>query len=72
MINIEQTIPHIPSKNMGKTIDFMVIVFGFKSSSYIEHYSELSLGNNVLGILASEGEPNQQSIYLKVSDVDIW
>jgi hypothetical protein len=30
------------------------------------------LRNNLLGILASKGEPNQQSIYLQVSDVDIW
>ena len=50
----------------------IVMVFGFKATSYIEHYSELSLGNNVLGIHTSEGEPNQQSFYLKASDVDFW
>jgi predicted enzyme related to lactoylglutathione lyase len=73
MKDLERIIPHIPSKNIGETSDFMSKVFGFKSSSQTEFYSELSLGNKTLGILASDGEPNQQSIYLQVGDVDtLW
>ncbi len=73
MENLERIIPHIPSKNMEKTIEFMSDVFGFKASSHTEFYSELSSGNKVLGILASHGEPNQQSIYLQIADIDtLW
>ena len=73
MESLERVIPHIPSTDMVKTINFMVDVFRFKSSSQIETYSELRSGNNVLGVLSSQGEPNQQSIYLQVQDVDaLW
>ena len=73
MENLEKIIPHIPSKDMQETIDFMVDVFVFEASAQIETYIELRSGNNVLGVLSSQGEPNQQSIYLQVGDVDtLW
>ena len=58
---------------MDETIKFMVDTFDFVSSSHTPLYSELRSGNQVLGILQSQGAPNEQSIYLHVTDVDdLW
>ena len=70
MENLESVTPHIPSKNMKESIHFMVDVFGFESINHSDHYSELISGNQILGILEAHGEPNQQSIYLRVKGVD--
>ena len=73
MEDLESVVPHIPSENMEETIKFMVDAFNFVSSSHSEFYSELRSGNQVLGILPSQGTPNEQSIYLHVKDVDdLW
>ena len=70
---LERIIPHIPSKNMKESISFMVETFGFEPINNNEHYAELYLSNQTLGILQAQGEPNQQSIYLCVNDVDaLW
>lgn len=71
MIYIEQIIPHIPSEDMDKTINFMVDILGFESARRSDSYCELTMGNHVLGVLSSDGEPNQQSIYLRVKDIDV-
>jgi len=68
---LEQITPHIPSEDMNETINFMVDVLGFKSTRHTDFYCELSLGCHVIGVLSSDGEPNQQSIYLRVKDIDI-
>jgi len=58
---------------MKESISFMVECFGFESINYSEHYSELQLGNHVLGIIQAPGDPNQLSIYLRVKNVDaLW
>lgn len=73
MENLESVTPHIPSKNMKESIDFMVDAFGFNSINHNDHYSELISGNQILGIVQAHGEPNQQSIYLRVKGVDeLW
>jgi hypothetical protein len=73
MKHLETITPHIPSKNMKESIDFMVETFGFESYNYSDVYSELVSDNNVLGIIQAHGEPNEQSIYLRVNDVDtLW
>jgi len=65
--------PHIPSKNMKESINFMVETFGFEPNNYSDVYSELISDNHVLGIVQAHGEPNEQSIYLRVNDVDaLW
>ena len=68
---LESVTPHIPSKNMKESITFMVEAFGFESINHSEFYSEVFLGNHTLGLLQAQGEPNQQSIYLRVKDVDV-
>lgn len=68
---LESVTPHIPSNNMKESIRFMVEAFGFESINHSEHYSELLSGNQTLGIIKAQGEPNQQSIYLRVKDVDV-
>jgi len=73
MQNLESVTPHIPSKNMTESINFMVDVFGFESINYSDRYSELLSGNQILGIVKAYGEPNQQSIYLRVKAIDeLW
>ena len=73
MEDLESVTPHIPSKNMKESVSFMVEVFGFESISHSECYSELLAGNQVLGVIRADGEPNQQSIYLRVKNVDaLW
>ena len=70
---LESITPHIPSKNMKESISFMVEAFGFESLNHSEFYSELLSGNQILGIIQAQGEPNQQSICLRVKDVDaLW
>lgn len=70
---LESVTPHIPSKNMKESISFMVEAFEFESINHSELYSELLSGNQILGILQAQGEPNQQSIYMRVKDVDaLW
>ena len=70
---LEKITPHIPSKNMKESINFMVETFGFEKNDYSDVYSELVSDNNVLGIIKAHGEPNQQSIYFRVNDVDaLW
>ena len=68
---LESITPHIPSKNMKESISFMVEAFGFESISHSELYCELLSGDLILGIVQAQGEPNQQSIYLRVKDVDV-
>lgn len=68
---LESITPHIPSKNMKESISFMVEAFGFESISHSELYCELLSGDLILGIVKAQGEPNQQSIYLRVKDVDV-
>jgi len=70
MENLKSVTPHIPSKNMKESIHFMVDVFGFESLNHSDRYSELRSGNQILGIVQALGEPNQQSIYLRVKDID--
>jgi predicted enzyme related to lactoylglutathione lyase len=77
MDNFLGIIPHIPSKNMARTVDFMSEALEFtpqpNDQEVMEFYREIRLGDYTIGILKSEGEPNQQSIYLHVSDVDsLW
>ncbi len=71
MNDIEQIIPHIPSEDMSTTINFMVDILGFEPIRRSDGYCELIMDNHVIGVLSSDGEPNQQSIYLRVKDVDI-
>ncbi len=71
MSYLEQITPHIPSEDRDKTINFMVDILGFESVRHSDAYCELTMGNHVLGVLSSDGEPNQQSIYLRVKDIDI-
>jgi len=70
MENLESVTPHIPSKNIKESINFMVDIFGFESIKYTDRYSELLSGNQILAIVQAYGEPNQQSIYLRVKFVD--
>jgi len=56
---------------MKESISFMVEAFGFESINHSELYCELLSGNQVLGLIQARGEPNQQSIYLRVKDVDV-
>jgi len=73
MHSLEKIIPHIPSRNIETTVNFLFEIFGFTAQSQMEFYCELTSRDNTLGILKSEDEPNQQSIYLQVSDVDnLW
>lgn len=73
MVKVEKVIPHIPSVNIQKTVEFMASIFGTTSEAQSELYSEVYLDGNTIGVLASQGEPNQQSVYLQVDDVDaIW
>ncbi|NNK95898.1 MAG: hypothetical protein HKP41_16230 [Desulfobacterales bacterium] len=70
---LESVTPHIPSKNMKESISFMVEAFGFEALNHSKFYSELVSGNQILAIIQAQGEPNQQSIYLRVKDVDaLW
>ena len=68
---LENVIPHIPSNNMEVSIRFMVETFGFESINHSESYCELLSGKQLLGLIQAQGEPNQQSIYLRVKDVDV-
>jgi len=70
MENLESVTPHIPSRNMKESIHFMVDTFGFESKNFSDRYSELLSGNQILGIVQAYGEPNQQSIYLRVKGID--
>jgi catechol 2,3-dioxygenase-like lactoylglutathione lyase family enzyme len=70
MDNLESVTPHIPSKNMKESINFMVDTFGFESIKYTDRYSELISGNLIIGIVRAYGEPNEQSIYFRVKGVD--
>lgn len=73
MEHLDNITPHIPSKNMKESINFMVETFGFEPVNYSDVYSELISDNHVLGIIQAHGEPNEQSIYLRVNDVDtLW
>ena len=73
MQGLENITPHIPSSDMAKTIHFLVEIMGFSLGHQSDFYSEVISANNTLGIQASEGEPNQQSIYLRVNDIDaLW
>ena len=73
MEQLENITPHIPSNNMKESISFMVEAFGFESNNHSDVYSELISNNHILGIIQAHGEPNQQSIYLRVNDVDtLW
>jgi|GEM_PF-2329186 len=73
MSRLQRVIPHIPSKDVDATVEFLVGLFDFDVRKYSSSYTELSLGDNLIGILDSEGEPNQQSLYLRVADVDeLW
>jgi hypothetical protein len=70
---LEQITSHIPSEDMDKTINFMVNVLDFESARQSDSYCELTMGNHALGVLSSDGEPNQQSIYLRVKNIDaLW
>jgi len=71
MSYLGQITAHIPSESMDKTINFMVDILGFEAARRSDAYCELTMGNHVLGVLSSDGEPNQQSIYLRVKDIDI-
>jgi len=74
MKGLENITPHIPSSDKDETISFLVDILGFSFENHSEYYySELHSGNHVLGVQASQGEPNQQSIYLRVKDIDaLW
>jgi len=73
MVKVKKVIPHIPSVNIQKTVEFMAGIFDTTSEAQSELYSEIYLDGNTIGILAAQGEPNQQSVYLQVDDVDtIW
>ena len=72
MVEIVGVTPHIPSLNPGVTRDFFVDLMGFQVQSESERYIELRKGTLTLGIQRStgEGEPNQQSFYIRVSGID--
>jgi len=56
---------------MKESISFMVEAFGFELINHSEFYSELASGNQIQGIVKAQAEPNEQSIYLRVKDVDV-
>jgi len=73
MEHLENITPHIPSKNMKESISFLVDTFGFELNNYSDVYSELISNNHILGIIQALGEPNEQSIYFRVDDIDtLW
>lgn len=69
---LESIVPHIPSENMQETIDFMVDVLDFELSQHSNFYAELRSSNHVIGVLAAQAKPNEQSIYLRVKDIDTF
>ena len=72
MKQLESVVPHIPLNDMQATIDFMVGTLGFESLHRTELYSEVRSGHQLIGVLAAQGKPNEQSIYLRVKDIDIF
>jgi predicted enzyme related to lactoylglutathione lyase len=73
MSQLKNVIPHIPSKDIDATVEFLTGLFDFEIRKHSASYTELILGQNLLGVLEAHGEPDQQSIYLRVSDVDgLW
>jgi len=63
---------HIPSRAPEVTKRFFLEVLGFNTE--FEHGSYIELGNEglLLGIQQSEGEPNQQSIYVRMEGLDAF
>lgn len=73
MDGLHRIIPHIPSSNPPETVRFMVEVLGFGVTTELDFYTELSAGGHCFGVLFSDGEPNPQSVYLHIDDVDaLW
>lgn len=73
MTQLKNVVPHIPSKNMEETANCLDDWFGFKTRKYSDFYTEMVLDGFALGILPAQGEPNEQSLYLCVDNVDkLW
>jgi len=73
MINIVKIIPHIPSTDMEVTKEFFINLFGFKVVT--DSGSFITLNNNeyTLGILKALSDPNEQSVYIQVSEIEkLW
>ena len=67
------TAPHIPSTNLDLTADFLVRVFSFEIRLKNEAYVELGMDNLVIGLLAADSEPNQQSFAIEVEGIEeLW
>ena|SRR5210317_1995407 len=61
---------HIPSRMPEVTKEFFLEVLGFKTDFEHGSYIELDKEGLLLGIQKSPGEPNQQSIYLRMEGLD--
>lgn len=71
MSEISKVIPHIPSEDMEKTCSFLTTLFELERHEISEVYIELSAEQTMLGVLSSHGTPNEQSIYIRVSDLEV-
>ncbi len=70
MSKIIKICSHIPSRNPIATKNFFQEVFKFNVLFEYEGYIELEKDGNLIGIMQSEGEPNQQSLYLRMEGLD--
>jgi hypothetical protein len=70
---VRNVIPHVPSTDPQITRDFFTEVFGFEILYETADYIELGAGNCLVGVLRAQGQPNQQSIYIRVNAIDaLW
>jgi len=73
MINIKKIIPHIPSNNLKVTQAFFISNFEFITVVETDYFIELKNANFTLGLLKAIGEPNEQSIYIQVTNIEtLW
>ena len=63
---------HIPSRMPEVTKRFFLEVLGFNTKFEHGSYIELEKEGLLLGIQQSEGEPNQQSIYVRMEGIDYF
>lgn len=61
---------HIPSKSPEVTKQFFLELFGFEVAFEFDGYIELEKEGLLLGIQQSEGEPNQQSLYIRMEGIE--
>lgn len=70
MSKIQGICPHVPSSNPAVTKSFFQEILGFNVCFEFENYIELEKDGCLIGIQKSQGKPNEQSIYLRIEELD--